>query len=126
MALDQLAERDRHRFLDHARAIHVARNLEELGAFVLLATEAREPGGAAAQYGGDDCDRLYVVHRGRAAVEAGPGRERRLQARLAGLALEAFEHRRFLAADVGASAAVDEDVEVEARLAGVPAKEAGR
>ncbi len=41
-----------------------------------------------------------VVHRGRAAVEPDIRRERRLEPRLALLALEALEQRRLLAADV--------------------------
>jgi hypothetical protein len=64
----------------------------------------REPVGAAAQDGRRDGDRLDVVDRRRAAVEADVGRERRLQARLALLAFEAFEQRGLLAADVGAGA----------------------
>ncbi len=60
---------------------------------------------------------LDIVDRGRAAVEAGAGRERRLEARLALLALEAFEHRGLFAADVGAGAAMDEAVEVVAGAA---------
>ena len=43
-----------------------------------------------------------------AAIEADIGRERRLQPRLALLAFEAFEQRRFLAADIGAGAVMDE------------------
>ena len=70
--------------------------------------------GAAAQDGRDDRDDLDIVDRRRAAVEARARREWRLQPRLALLALEAFEHRRFFAADVGAGAAVDEQVEVVA------------
>ena len=100
-------------------------DLEQLGAFVLLAAEAREPGRAAAKDGRDDRDALDIVDGGRAAVEAGAGRERRLQARLALLALEAFEHRRLFAADVGARAAMDEQVEVVARAGGVLAEQAG-
>ncbi len=57
---------------------------------------------------------LDVVDRGRAAVEAHIGRERRLQPRLALLAFEAFEQRGLLAADVGAGAVVDVEVEVPA------------
>src|SRR3546814_9768611 len=41
------------------------------------------------------------------------------------LALEAFDHRGFFAADIGAGAAVDEDVEVVARLGGILAEQAG-
>ena len=57
---------------------------------------------------------LDIVDGGRAAVEADVGRERRLQPRLALLALEAFQQRGFLAADVGAGAVVDVEVEVPA------------
>src|SRR5690242_2372746 len=112
MPVDQLAEADAHALLDRARAIHVARDLEELGAFVLRIADAREPFRAAAQDGRRDRDALDVVDRSRAAVEARASRERRLEARLALLALEAFEHRHFFAADVGPGAAVDEDVEI--------------
>ena len=112
--------------LDHAGLVHVAADLEELGALVLLAPEARlNQAGAAAQDGRDDRDALDVVDRRRAAVEARAGRERRLQARLAPLALQAFEHRGLFAADVGARAAVDEEVEVVAGAGGVLAEQAG-
>ena len=47
-------------------------------------------------------------------VEAGDGRERRAQPRLAAVALERVEQRRLLAADVGAGAGVHDDLEVEA------------
>src|SRR5690606_20889936 len=74
------------------------------------------PAGAAAQDGRRHRDRLDIVDRGRAAIEAHIGRERRLQARLTLLALEALEQRRFLAADIGAGAMVDMDVDVPAAL----------
>ena len=45
------------------------------------------------------------------AVQALDGRERRLQARVAALALERVEQRGLLAADVGAGAAVHDEVE---------------
>jgi hypothetical protein len=79
------------------------------------AAEARRTSRAAAQDGRRDGDRLDVVHRGRAAVEAHIGRERRLQARHALLALEAFQQRGFLAADIGAGAVVDVEVERPSR-----------
>ena len=107
MPVDQLTERNRHGLLDHARLVHVAADLEQLGAFVLRIAEAREPGSAAPQDRRDDRDALDIVDGGRAAVEARTCRERRLQARLALLALEAFEHRRLFAADVGTRAAVN-------------------
>ena len=87
---------------------------------------AGEPGRAPAQDGRRNGDRLDVVHRRRAAVEAGARRERRLQPRHALLALEALEQRRLLAADIGAGAAMDVDLELPARAAGVLAEQAGR
>src|SRR5687768_14920799 len=125
VALDQLAERHRHGVLDHARLVHVAGDLEELGALVLLAAERLEPARPAPEDGRHDGDRLDVVDRRRAAVEAGPRREGRLEARHALLALEAFEHRRLFAADIGAGAAVDEQVEIVAGPGGIPAEQAG-
>src|SRR5690242_18958685 len=125
MAVDQLAEADSHALLDRAWAIYVARDLEELGAFVLRVTDAREPFRAAAEDGGRNRDALDIVDGGRAAVEARAGRERRLEARLALLALEAPEHRHLFTADVGARSAVDEDVEVVAAARRVLAEQAG-
>src|SRR5690606_23651242 len=61
---------------------------------------------------------------GRAAIEARAGRERRLEARLTLLALEALDHRGLFAADVGARAPVDEDVEIVARATRVLADQA--
>ncbi len=69
--------------------------------------------------------RLDVVDQRRAAVEALDGRERRLQARVAALALERVEQRRLLAADVGAGAAVDDDADVDAGAEDVVAEVAG-
>merc|ERR1719322_2035930 len=51
------------------------------------------------------------------------GREGRLEARLALLALQRLDEGRLLAADVGAGAAVDEDVKVVAGPAGVLSEE---
>ena len=59
--------------------------------------------------------RLDVVHDGRLAEQPDLDRERRLVARLAALALDRLEEGRLLAADVGAGAAAELDVEGEAR-----------
>ena len=114
MPLDQLAQRDAHLLLDHARLLDVAGDLEQLGAGVVGLADAGEPRRPAAQDVARHRDRFDVVDRGRRAVEADVGRERRLQARLALLALEALQQRRLLAADVGAGAVVDVEVEVPA------------
>jgi hypothetical protein len=79
---------------------------KSFGALVLGPADAGEPGCAAAQDGRHDRDRLDIVDGGRAAVKARARREWRLQARQALLAFQAFQHRRFFAADVGAGAAV--------------------
>ena len=73
-----------------------------------------EPGRAAAHDGADDGDDLDIVDGGRRAIEADIGRKWRLHARLALLALEAFEQCRLLAADIGAGAMMDVEVEVPA------------
>ena len=114
MALDQLAQRDAHLLFDIARLHHVAGDAIELGAGVVGAADAGEPGRAAPQDVGHLRDGLDVVHGRRAAVEAHVRRERRLQPRLALLAFEAFEQRGLLAADVGAGAVMQIEVEVPA------------
>src|SRR4029077_12476033 len=103
----------------------MARDAKELGAGVVRPADAGEPYGATAKDGGRDRNRLDVVHRRRAAIEAGAGRERRLQPRHALLAFEAFEQRSLFTADIGAGAAMDVKIEVPARAAGVLAQEAG-
>src|SRR3546814_3241328 len=115
MLVDQLAKRDAHRFLDHAGLVHMAADLEQLGALVILAPDRGEPRRAAAQDRRDDRDALDIVHRRRATVKARARRARGFQARLALLALEAFDQRGFFAPDVSPGAAADEDVTVENR-----------
>ena len=88
--------------------------------------EAREPLRTLAQDGGHGGEALRVVDGGRRAVEAERGRERRLEARLAGLALERIQQRRFFAADVGAGADERVDVHVDAAALDVLAEQAGR
>ena len=104
----------------------MAGNAEELGAGVArVAADAGEPRRSPAQDGRRDGDGFDIVDGGRAAVEAGIGRERRLEARLPLLAFQAFQQGGFLAADIGAGAAVDVDIEVPARAAGVAADQPG-
>ena len=67
--------------------------------------------GAAPQAVRHHRDRLDIVDRGRTAVDADIGWERRFEPRLALFALEAFQERRLLAADVGAGAVVHDDIE---------------
>ena len=68
---------------------------------------------------------LDVVDQRRPVVEALDRGERRLQARVAALALERVEQRGLLAADVGAGAAVDDQLHLLAGAEHVLAEEAG-
>ena len=87
--------------------------------------EPGEPLGAAAQDGRRHGDGLDVVDRGRATPNPGHGGERRLHAGLALGPFETFNQRRLLAADIGAGAAVNVDVVVEAGTAGIGAEKPG-
>src|SRR5207253_1612690 len=69
--------------------------------------------------GRDRRDRLDVVDQRRRRIHPRDRRERGLRPRLAALALERFEERRLFAADVGAGAAVDHDLDA-AQQAGLP------
>ena len=109
--LEQVRERDAERHLEVAGLRDVAGDREDHRAARVRRPEAREPLRALAQDRRHRGEALRVVDRGRLAVQAEVGRERRLEARLALLALERLEQRGFLAADVGAGA--DERVEVE-------------
>ena len=61
-------------------------------------------------------ERLDVVDQRRPLVQALDRRERRLQARVAALALERVEQARLLAADVGAGAAVEDQRRARGRV----------
>ena len=69
--VDQLAERQAHGFFHDAGLVHMAADLEQLGAFVLGPADGGEPGRAAAQDGGRNGDRFRHCspwsgcHRGR-------------------------------------------------------------
>src|SRR6185503_12827616 len=80
----------------------MSRHREELGAAVVRLAEREKGVGAVRQDPGHRGEGLGGVDRGRLAVEAVARRERRLEARLALLALERLEQRGLLAADVGA------------------------
>ena len=55
--VDQLAEGEAHRLFDIAGLVHVPGDAEELGADIVRAADAGEPGGAAAQDRAGDGDR---------------------------------------------------------------------
>ena len=112
--LDQLAQGDAERGLDDAAPRDVAGQLED----------ARAPGAPDAVLGvglravGQDPRHRgqgeHVVDDGGPAEQALEGGDRRLGPHHAALALEALEHRRLLAADVGAGA--DAHVQVEGEI----------
>ena len=122
MFLDQLAKRNAHFLFDIAGIVHMAGDAEQLGACVAVLAETGEPVGAAAQDRRHDGNGFDIVDRGRAAIEAGTRRERRLQARLALLAFQRFDQRGFLAADIGAGPAMQVDVELPAGFGGIVAE----
>src|SRR5205085_10517695 len=111
MTLDQFTERQPHRLFDVAGPLDMPGDAKQLCADIVRPSDRGKPGRATAQNVGCNRNRLDVVDRGRATIEADIRREWRLQARLALLAFEAFEQRGFLAADIGAGAVRDIDVE---------------
>src|SRR3546814_17893012 len=93
----------------------MARYLEQLCTGVILAPDRREPSGATPENRRRHRDRFDVVDRRRTAVTADARRKRRLQARMALLAFQAFELRGLLAADIFASAELSGDTYIIAR-----------
>src|SRR5262249_38212824 len=114
MLVDQFAQRNAHLLFDITWPLDVAGDAEELGAAVVGPANAGEPGGAAPHDVRYLRDRLDIIDRRRAAIEAHIGWEWRLQPRLAFLAFQAFQERGLFAADIGASAMMHDDVEVVA------------
>src|ERR1700690_2970779 len=97
---------------------------EDGGAARIYRSQAGEPGRSLAQDGGNRGEALRVVDRGRLAVKAEIRRERRLETRPAGLALERLEQRCLLAANVGAGAHEHVQIEVDARAQDILAEQA--
>ena len=109
MVLDQLAQRNAHRLFDIARLVRRGRRCRTAWCRYCWAGRcAANQAAPRRMMSGTTAIDLDVVDRGRAAIEADIGRERRLQPRLALLAFEAFEQRRLLAADIGAGAVMDD------------------
>src|SRR5206468_822443 len=122
--VNELLEVHAHGELVDARLLHVAGDAVELRPGVAGDAERLEPLRAVVDDERDAGQGLDVVDDGRAAEDADDGREGRLDARLAAMALDGLDEARLLAADVGPRAAVDGDVEVEAAAENVPAEEA--
>ena len=126
VAEDDVAERDAVRDLVGARPLHRARDLHNLGAAILLRPLRSPPLGSTLEHERHAGDALHIVHHGGAAEDADHRGERRLEAGLAGLPFERLDERRLFAADVGARAAMDVDVEVQSAAQDVLAQQAGR
>ena len=114
-----------HRALVDAGPLDVAGDAVELGAGVLLVpADLANHSAPRLTMCGTQASVSTLLHDRRAAEDADDRGERRLDARLAALALEALDQAGLLAADVGAGAAVHGDVEVEAEPEDVLAEEA--
>src|SRR5262249_44953491 len=124
--VDDLAQRRAHGQLVDAGPHDVARGAVQLGAGALLRSDAAEPFRPAQYDVRHACEGLDVVHDGGAVEETLRGGERRLDARVATLALERLEQPGLLPADVGTGTPVDDDLEIEAGAEDVLADEAGR
>ena len=111
--VDQILERETERDFVIAGPLHVAAHREELGPCALGIRQAQRfvPGRAALDDVGDGRKRLDVVDRGREAEQSGGRRERRLDPGIAALALDRIHERGLFAADVGARAAMQIDLD---------------
>merc|ERR1719195_2111452 len=124
VALDQLLEGDAHLLLHRAGVVHVARDVEQLGAGVPGAAHAGEPVSSPPADGGGHGDSLDVGHSGGTAEDTDVSGEWGLQAGLALLTLQALDQGGLLSADVGASTTMHKEVEVIAGATGVGSQEA--
>ncbi len=105
--VDQLAQRRAERHLVVAAPDDVSREGEDARAGGVRNAELRVLGTAQLDDLRDGRDRLDVVDQRRRRIEPLHGRERRLRARLAALALERLEQPGLLTADVGTGTAVE-------------------
>ena len=123
---DDVAQRRAHRHLDETAVDDLAGQAEGLGAAARLDAHrgvGLGPVGDDPRHVGEGLD---VVDVRRLAPEAGHGRVRRARARHAALALDARDERRLLAADEGAGAELEVQIELPARAEAVGAQEAVR
>src|SRR5262249_7015661 len=121
--LEQILERNAERELEIGGLLDVSGDGKDHRTGRVLRTELYEPLPALAQDARHRGQALGVVDRRRRTVQTKVGRERRLEARLAGLALERVQHRCLLAADVRARADKRVDVEVDPAASDVFAEE---
>ncbi len=122
--VDDLAQLHADRHFDQTGVLDGAAQGEHLGALALLGAGAGEPLGALEDDGRDVGEGLDVVEHARLVPEALDGRERRTRTRLAAVALDGGHEGRLFAADEGAGAHADLQVEVEAAAHDVVAQQA--
>ena len=103
--IDQLLDRDARRGEVHARFLHPARDRERPEPLAAIAAVAREPSGALFQDVAHPVECFHVVFQRRPAEQSDLRDIRRAQPRHAAFTLDRFDHRRFLAADIGTRAA---------------------
>ncbi|OPZ46054.1 MAG: hypothetical protein BWY94_00921 [Actinobacteria bacterium ADurb.BinA094] len=120
---DDLAQGGAHRHLGEAAVDQFAGEAEGLGAAAVLGAELVVLGGAVGDDPGHVGPGLDVVDVGGAAPEAGDGGEGRTGARHAALALDRGDQRGLLAADEGAGAELEVQVELPARTEDVASQE---
>ena len=113
--LQQFGKGRAQRNLVVAGTLDIAADGEDLGAAVVGLARLEEGLPPVADDPGHGRESLGVVDGGGLAVQAEAGRERRLETRLAFLALQRFEQGRFFTTDVGAETVVGIEVEREVR-----------
>merc|ERR1719504_618076 len=124
VSLYQLLQRDAHLLLHGAGVVHVARDVEKLGAGVTSATHTSKPFTTPPADSRSNSNSFNIGDSGGAAKNSNISREWGLQTGLPLLALKAFNQSSLLSTDVGASSTVDKQVKVVAGAAGVGSKEA--
>merc|ERR1719173_296662 len=125
VSLYQLLQGDAHLLLHSAGVVHVARDVEKLGAGVASAPHTSKPITTPPADGGSISNSFNISDSGGAAKNSNISWEWGLQAGLSLLPLKAFNQGSLLSTDVGASSTVHKQVKVVARAAGIGPKEAG-
>src|SRR3546814_8166074 len=105
MAVDQLTHRDAGRRQLDARLLHPPRHRPGADTRMPRLAEGGEPCGTLLDDVADPPQRLAIVVERRPAEQPDVGDVGRAVARQAALALDRFEHRALLAADIGTGAA---------------------
>merc|ERR1719209_1154694 len=112
MSLDQLFEGDAHLLFHSARVVHVAGDVEKLGAGVASTAHASKPITTPPADSRSNSNSLNIGDGSGTAKNSNISGERGLQAGLALLPLQALNQGRLLTTDVGASSAMHKQVEV--------------